>query len=436
MVKGALRAALEEYRSRLGAGTLGHPPEIERLLAEARARLETGARPSLRRVLNGTGVVLHTNLGRAPLPTAAVEETARLAAGYSNLEFDLEDGERGSRYGHCVDVLRELTGAEDALVVNNNAAAVALAVNALSRGREVIVSRGEMVEIGGAFRIPEVIERAGGEVRGVGTTNRTRLDDYREAIGDRTGILLRVHPSNYAVHGFTEGVGLEELVGLAREHGVPLVHDLGSGLLMPELLEGFPPEPSPGSSVQAGVDLVTWSGDKLLGGPQAGVIVGRGEVVALLRSNPLLRAFRVDKGTLGGLEATLRIYRDPARAADRIPALARLTEPREKVEERARRGLEAAGLSGDDAVRVAPMSAVVGGGSFPEHEIPSAGWEVAGLSSVSVDEACRRGDPPLVGRIEDGRFLVDVRTLLPGEEGEAAGVLARALVDVRSGRDS
>ena len=427
-VRRALRRTLEASRRRIGAGEIAEAPGIDRLLEEAGRRLRASERPSLRRVLNGTGVVLHTNLGRAPLADDALEAVVRVAGGYSNLEFDLERGERGSRYTHCVDLLRELTGAGDALVVNNNAAAVSLAVNELARGREVVVSRGEMVEIGGSFRIPAVVERSGAELRGVGTTNRTRLSDYAEAIGERTGMLLRVHPANYAVRGFAERVTLEELAALGRERSVPVVHDLGSGLLRPDLLDGFPEEPSPGASLEAGVDLVTWSGDKLLGGPQAGVMLGAEAWVSRLRSNPLLRAFRVDKATLAALEATLRVYREPERAARELPALARMLEPVDRTEERAARGLEGSALA-DLPVRVERFPAVVGGGAFPEHTIPSAGWAVEGTPAAALDHACRTSDPPLVGRIREGRFLVDVRTLAPGEVAEAARVLAAAMED-------
>ena len=429
-VKRALRQTIEASRRRIGAGEIDRVPGIEPLLEEAARRLRASERPSLRRVLNGTGVVLHTNLGRAPLAEEALEAVVRVAGGYSNLEFDLETGERGSRYTHCVELLRELTGAEDALVVNNNAAAVSLAVNELARGREVVVSRGEMIEIGGSFRIPAVVERSGAELRGVGTTNRTRLSDYAEAIGNRTGLLLRVHPANYAVRGFSQRVPLGELAALGRERSIPVVHDLGSGLLRPELLEGFPEEPSPAASIGAGVDLVTWSGDKLLGGPQAGVILGSEACVSRLRDNPLLRAFRVDKATLASLEATLRIYREPERAARELPVLARLAEPASRTEERASRGLEDSALAGLP-VRVERFPAVVGGGAFPEHTIPSAGWAVEGPPPTAVDRACRASEPPLVGRIREDRFLVDVRTLAPEEVAEAARVLAAAVEEAR-----
>lgn len=430
-VADALRAAVEEERRRLGEG---QPPggqgELEdrlrrRVLEVARQRLEDAARPSLRRVLNGTGVVLHTNLGRAPLDPDAVEAVGSVSRGYSNLEYDLERGERGSRYDHCSDLLARWTGSEAALVVNNNAAAVSLAVHGLARGRDVVVSRGELVEIGGSFRLPEVVESAGGRLVEVGTTNRTRARDYERALGPDAGMILRVHPSNYRVEGFTARPTLEELVRVGRRAGVPVVHDLGSGLLRPELLGGFPPEPSPADSAAAGTDLATWSGDKLLGGPQAGVLTGTRKAVDRLRDDPLLRALRVDKMTLAALEATLRSYR--AGRGGELPALRALRASRGAVAERAREALEHVAAPEGITVEVAETSARVGGGAYPEHAIPSAGWRVRGVSPDEVAARCRADEPPLVGRVAEGAFWVDVRTLIPGQEKEAARILGRAL---------
>lgn len=425
-VKRAVRDVLDRARARIGGGELEGAPEAGRLLDAVAERLRRADRPSLRPVLNATGVVLHTNLGRAPLADEAVEAVGRIGGGYSNLEFDLEEGGRGSRHRHAAELLCELTGAGGAQVVNNNAAAVSLAVNELASGGEVVVSRGEMVEIGGSFRIPDVVERSGGVLRGVGTTNRTRPGDYRAALNERTGMLLKVHPANYRVEGFTETTDLEELVHLGREAGVPVVHDLGSGLLHPDLLGGFPEEPTPSASLEAGADLVTWSGDKLLGGPQAGILAGRPDLLDRLRRNPLLRALRVDKTTLAALEATLRLYRDPATAAERVPALRMLTESAADVRSRARRTLEAAELPRRLEVRVEAMEAVVGGGAYPGHRIASAGWAVGGHPAGRLDAACRTGEPPLVGRVRDDELRLDFRTLRRGREGEAAAALARA----------
>lgn len=423
-VKGALRRALEAARE----GPSGAPQEelARDLVAAATEELTARARPSLIRVLNGTGVVLHTNLGRAPLAEEAIEAQRR-SAGYGNVEFSLETGERGSRYDHCGGLACELTGAEAALVVNNNAAAVSLIVSAFAADREVLVSRGEAVEIGGSFRIPDVIRRSGGRLREVGTTNRTRIGDYGRALSDATGLLLRVHPSNYRVEGFAERPALEELVSLARSAGVPLAHDVGSGLLRADLLPGFPEEPDVEGSLRAGVDLVTWSGDKLMGGPQAGLIAGAAGAVGRLRGHPLLRAFRVDKTTLAALEATLALYRDPERAARRIPALRMLREDAASVEARARAAAPADASWRGVELSVTPTRAVVGGGSFPGFDLPSAGWAVRGISPDAVAAACRRTDPPLVGRIERDAFLVDLRTIEPGEEALAARLLAAAI---------
>jgi L-seryl-tRNA(Ser) seleniumtransferase len=424
-VKRAVQEALDDARSRLEQASTD-APGLEFLLAETQRRLELMDEPSLRRVLNGTGVVLHTNLGRAPLAPEAQAALAS-AAGYGNVEFDLERGERGSRYDHCTEALNELTGCEAALVVNNNAAAVSLAVNELALGREVIVSRGELVEIGGSFRIPDVVARSGARLVEVGTTNRTRIEDYRDAIGPECGAILKVHPSNYRVEGFSASVPLEGLVELGHERGIPVLHDIGSGLLQREVLPGFPDEPTVSESLLAGADLVTWSGDKLFGGPQAGILLGSAELIGRLRRNPLLRTFRVDKMTLAALEATLALYRDPERAAERIPALRMLREPLASVEGRARATLDKIEVSPPARIRVEPAVAVVGGGSFPGFEIPSAAWSVRGVDPDALAAECRAGHPPLIGRIQDDAFSVDFRTIAPNEEGLVADLLLRAL---------
>ena len=428
-VKGSLRTALERLRER---GLEDESDVLRDVVRCAGEDLRVRSAPSLRPVLNGTGVVLHTNLGRAPLAPESVE-AQRAAAGYGSVEFSLESGSRGSRYDHCADLVCELTGAEAALVTNNNAAAVSLAVNELALGREVVISRGELVEIGGSFRIPEVVERSGARLREIGTTNRTRASDYRAAIAADTGLILRVHPSNYRVEGFVERPGLEELVALAAETGVPLVHDVGSGLLDAALLPGFPPEPSVRESVGSGSDLVTWSGDKLLGGPQAGLLAGSAALIGRLRSNPLLRAFRVDKVTLAALEATLRLHRDPELAAARVPTLRMLREPVESVERRVRHALDE-GRAGDRAaalgpatVRVVRTRAIVGGGAFPGFDLDSAGLLVSDADPDALAKRCRSGEPPLIGRIQDDGFIIDFRTIPTGSEKEAVGVLAAAL---------
>lgn len=418
----ALREALSVARAGVESGT-GLPSE-EELLAEVR-RLLPSDRPSLRAVVNATGVILHTNLGRAPLAADAIRAAAEVAGGYSTLEYDLDAGERGDRSRHCTDLVGRLTGAEASLVVNNNAAAVSLAINTLARGRDVLVSRGELVEIGGGFRIPDVIERSGAFLCAVGTTNRTRVDDYRRAVTPSTGLILKIHPSNYRVEGFAEEASLEDLVRLGRETKLPVMHDLGSGLL---LSRGLPVlgEPVVQASVSSGADVVTWSGDKLLGGPQAGIIHGRSDLVDRMRANALLRAFRVDKSTLAALEATLRLHLVPERALMDVPVLRMLSESPEEVEGRARAAT--GGISGEAAERVsiASMRSVLGGGAAPGIELESFGWVVSGLPH-RIDSALRGQDPPVVGRIEAERFLLDFRTVMQGQERLVAAAVERVV---------
>ena len=425
-VKKAVQETLDEARNRLGMQAALEASQVETLLGQVRQRLSQLDERSLRRVLNGTGVVLHTNLGRAPLASEA-RAAFNAAAGYGNVEFDLRQGERGSRYDHCAAALRELTGCEAALVVNNNAAAVALIVNELALGRDVIVSRGELVEIGGSFRIPDVVTRSGARLVEVGTTNRTRVEDYRRALSPECGAILKVHPSNYRVEGFAESVPLEQLVEIGRAASIPVVHDIGSGLLDRSLLPGFPPEPTVADSVGAGADLVTWSGDKLFGGPQAGIILGAADLIGRLRRNPLLRTFRVDKMTLAALETTIALYANPERAAERVPALRMLREPAVSVERRARAALERFVVHPPAKIEVEATAAVVGGGSFPGFEIPSAGWSVRGVDLDRLAAECRAGRPPLIGRIQGDAFRLDFRTISPSDERVIAESLERAL---------
>jgi len=393
----AIRAALAGAR---GRGVADGPDE---LLAEA-ARL-LGRPPSLRPALNATGVIVHTNLGRAPLAAAAIERATAVAAGYSNLEYDLEAGTRGSRHSHLGAILAELTGAEDGMAVNNNAAAVMLTLVVLAGGREVPISRGELIEIGDGFRIPEVLAQSGARLVEVGSTNRTRIGDYARALGPDTGAVLRVHQSNFRMVGFTEAPALHELCSLAAEHGVPVIDDLGSGQLidLPDLAD----EPTARSSVEAGATVVCFSGDKLLGGPQAGVIVGATEAVARVRRHPLARAVRIDKLSLAALEATLELYRDPARALREVPVLRAVAEPAAAVRERAER--LAARLGGD----VVATTARVGGGAVPLLEIESFACALDGGDQLAA--ALRSADPPVVARVQEGRVLLDCRTLTDEE---------------------
>jgi L-seryl-tRNA(Ser) seleniumtransferase len=400
----AARRVLERARADIRAGR-----DVGSLAGAVLAELDAERRPRLRSVLNATGVLVHTNLGRAPIAPAALAHVSEVAAGYSNLEYDLERGERGSRQAHLEPLLRRLTGADAALVVNNNAAAVLLALAALAEGKEVVVSRGELIEIGDGFRIPDVLARSGARLVEVGTTNRTRAADYERAISAETALLLRVHQSNFRVVGFTERPGLDELAEVARRHELPLVDDLGSGALAP-----VGDEPTPAESLRAGADLVTFSGDKLLGGPQAGVVVGRSDLVERLRRHPLQRALRADKLSLAALEGTLLLALDPATAGE-IPVLRMLHEPLESVRARAERLAALAGGS------VEETSARVGGGALPLAELPSFACAV----EEELAERLRLGDPPVIALVRDGRTLLDCRTLTEAEiEQVATAVLA------------
>jgi L-seryl-tRNA(Ser) seleniumtransferase len=396
---------------------------LARLAESVDERIAERMAPSLVTVINATGVVIHTNLGRAPLSPEAVARVATVAAGYSNLELDLESGERGDRESHAEARLRRVLGCPATVAVNNNAAAVLLAVNTLAEGRDVLVSRGELVEIGGSFRIPDVVKKAGGRLREVGTTNRTRLSDYRAALGPDTGVLLKVHPSNFRIVGFTEQASREELAELARETGVPLVEDLGSGLLapLPPPLDG---EETVAQALRGGLDLVTFSGDKLLGGPQAGLAAGRADLVARMRRNPLYRALRVDKMTLAALDVVLADH-EASRALDRVPVLRALHRPLADVREAAARVLKALDIAGDASLQDGVSA--VGGGAAPGVEIPTVliRLRTAHAPAASLARALRRGRPPVITRVADDAVWLDVRTVTRAEE----EVLAQALRD-------
>ncbi len=406
LVADSARAALAHARELIRAG---REPQDVRALVEL--ELAAVRAPSLRRVLNATGVVLHTNLGRAPLADAALERVRDVGAGYSNLEYDLEAGGRGSRQAHVTQVLRRLTGAEAALVVNNNAAAVMLALAALGEGREVLVSRGELIEIGDGFRIPDVLARSGARLVEVGTTNRTRAADYERAVGPETALILRVHQSNFRVLGFTERATLAELAQIATRAALPLVDDLGSGAFA--RLED---EPSARDSLAGGADLCCFSGDKLLGGPQAGIVVGKAQLVERLRRHPLQRALRADKLTLAALEGTLALYLDPERAVREIPVLRMLLEPAEKVRTRAERLAAAVGGEIEETV------ARAGGGALPLAEVPSFACAV----EEELAARLRAGEPPAIGIVRDGRLLLDCRTLSDAEADQVAAAVSLA----------
>jgi L-seryl-tRNA(Ser) seleniumtransferase len=387
--------------------------------------------PKLRRVVNATGVVIHTNLGRSLLAPEAVENLAGVAGRYSNLEYDLEAGRRGSRYMAVRDLLCEITGAEDAMVVNNNAGAVLISLETIARSRNVVVSRGDLVEIGGSFRIPDVMAKSGAVLREVGTTNRTHLRDYEGAIDPDTALLLKVHWSNYSIVGFTAQVPLRELVELGARRGIPVMEDLGSGTFIDFSRYGLLKEPTVQDSVASGADVVTFSGDKLLGGPQAGVIVGRRPLIESIRKNPINRALRIDKLTLAALESTLRLYRDEARAVAAIPTLRMLTESENAVQPRAEELARRLQAIGDSRLKVeiVRLSSKAGGGSLPLLDLPSRCLrvQVDGLTANQLELKLRRNDPPIIGRIENGAFLMDARTLQPDEAPIIAAALASAL---------
>jgi L-seryl-tRNA(Ser) seleniumtransferase len=429
-VVAAARRVLDGVRGAIAAGDVRRGlSETASYVADVADVLERDAVPSLREVVNATGVVLHTNLGRAPLADVAAQAMAAVARGYSNLEYDIDAGARGSRYDHCVSLLRELTGAEDALVVNNNAAALVLALNTLARGQKVVVSRGELVEIGGGFRIPDILDRSGAGLVEVGSTNRTRIADYRGAV-ENGGVaaILKVHRSNFRITGFTEDVEVAELSDLAREAGVPLIHDLGSGLFVRAEELGLPEEPLAVDSLKAGADVVAVSGDKLLGGPQAGLLLGSKDHIAALRTNPLCRALRVDKMTLAGLEATLRLYRDRSRAVVEIPTLRMLGADVQELSERAESMASALSEAGVSAEVVDGMGAV-GGGTYPGVTLDSAVVALPTTSAGASEVAARlrAGSPPVVARIVSDRVVLDPRTVLPGQEADVIRVVVEAI---------
>jgi L-seryl-tRNA(Ser) seleniumtransferase len=418
----AARRAADELRATIRDGGANGPATEDAAIAwlEQRTSEILAARlaPSLRPVINATGVIIHTNLGRAPLAAEAIDRASRIAAGYSNLEYDLEAGERGHRHVHAERLLRELTGAEAALVANNNAAATLLVLAALASGREVLVSRGELVEIGGGFRVPEVLVQSGAMLREVGTTNRTRVADYAAAISDRTALLLRVHPSNFRIEGFTERPALGELADLAHRFNLPLFEDLGSGWLgTGDEIAALRDEPAVAGSLQAGADLVAFSGDKLLGGPQAGIVVGRRELIDRVRRHPLMRAVRADKLTYAALETTLALWADaPTRV--QIPVFRMLALSVKEIETRARRVVDR--VSGVPGLRaeIIDGDSTTGGGSAPGSTLPTKLIAIAidGVSPAAFDARLRAGDPPIVARIQNDRVVLDLRTVSTAEE--------------------
>ena len=434
VVTDAVRSVLAKIRRQIlsqavdwfAEDTINRDLLIQMIIQQTQASMK----PSLHGVINGTGTILHTNLGRALLSGSAVKQIMEVARRYSNLEMDEESGQRGLRYDHVSSLLCQLTGAEDAMVVNNNAAAVLLVLAALGSGREVIVSRGQLIEIGGSFRIPEVMEQSGCRLVEVGSTNKTHLSDYANAINSNTALLLKAHTSNYRIVGFTAEVDNQELVGLSHEHQVPVVEDLGSGILVDLTPYGLQ-EPTVQSSLIAGIDVVTISGDKLLGGPQAGIILGKKELLAKMKKHPLNRALRIDKLTLAGLEATLKLYLDEKKALQEIPVLRMLTTSQEQVR------IKADQLWMDVTMRAGSLASfqmkeavsAVGGGSMPLAEIPSVALAVnpKHISVNHLDEGLRRFDPPIFGRITKDHYLLDLRTIQEDEITRVADGLVEVL---------
>ena len=420
LVVAAARDAVEAARS-------GRAPAPENWVDEVAERVAQGAAPSLVPVFNATGVVLHTNLGRAPLARAAVEAVRAVASGYSTLELDLSTGARGSRSDHCASLLATLSGAEDGLAVNNAAAALVLALNAVAEGKDVLISRGELIEIGGSFRIPDILRKSGAVLREVGTTNRTHLQDYRDALSGAAGAILTVHRSNFEQTGFVASPDPEAMAGLAAEAGIPWLHDVGSGLFADLAPWGLTSEPRVPDAVRRGAGLVLFSGDKLLGGPQAGCLVGSRALVEAARRNPLARAMRADKMTLAALEATLALYRDPAVAIRDIPVLAMLTLDAATLGARAGALRDAIGLP--DRAALAPGSSAVGGGSFPGAVLPTTvvALDPGTTGAASLALRLRLGSPSVVGRIEGGKVLLDPRTLPEDALPDVAGAVRAAL---------
>lgn len=433
LVLDAVREAIDDARGRILGGATAEP-SVEAIVRDAIARATLAARPSLRPVINATGIIVHTNLGRSILSEAAARAVQDVATSYSTLEYDVESGERGSRHVHVESLLCRLTGAEAAMAVNNNAAAVMLGIAALSRGKEAIVSRGQLVEIGGSFRIPDIMRESGATMVEVGTTNKTHLADYENAISGKTGLLLKVHSSNFRVVGFTEEVSVAELVELGAKHGVPVFEDQGSGVLLDLRKYGLPYEPTVSESVAAGAQLVSCSGDKLLGGPQAGILVGSYDVIQRLKKHPMARAVRLDKMTLAALEATLRAYLDVERALAEVPTLKMLTASQAAIGERASAlasNLRAA-LGDAASIETAEDVSRAGGGALPLADIPTVVVAVvpaAGRISVGTLEARLRcgSDPAIIARISEDRLLLDPRTVTPAEESIVVDRIAAVL---------
>jgi L-seryl-tRNA(Ser) seleniumtransferase len=438
VITSAVRRVIDTYRQLIlndhPKAAKENPSDVQLLLA-AKASVSKAMTPNLDRVINASGVVVHTNLGRSLLADAALEHIRTVAGRYSNLEFNLDEGTRGSRYTAVEDLICELTGAEAAMVVNNNAAAVLLSLDTIAKNKDVIVSRGELVEIGGSFRIPDVMAKSGAILKEVGTTNRTHLRDYQRAITDQTGLLLKVHSSNFAIIGFTSSVSLKEMVELGAHHGLPVMEDLGSGTLIDFSRYGLTKEPTVQESVAAGVDIVTFSGDKLLGGPQAGIIVGAKLIIDRIKQNPLTRALRIDKLTLAGLESTLRLYREEDKAMAAIPTLRMLSCPVSDINKKARQLAGMIDRLQDSRIQahIVDLPSKAGGGALPLLDLPSkcVAVRIDGLSADGLETRMRNNQPPVIGRIMDDTYLMDMRTVLNDELPEIFAALQTCLKGVQ-----
>ncbi len=437
VLKNCARKVLEGMRRKILENP--DPPSLpslaqDRIFTAVKARVKSAMADNLVHVINATGVVVHTNLGRSLLGTHALEHLAEAGSRYSNLEFDLESGRRGSRYEIVEEIICEISGAEAAMVVNNNAGAVLLCLDTVAKGSEVIVSRGELVEIGGSFRIPDVMSRSGAFLREVGTTNRTHLTDYHAAVNENTGLLLKVHTSNYSILGFTTAVSLRQLVQLGTDTGLPVMEDLGSGTFVDFSRYGLIKEPTVQESVKAGADLVTFSGDKLLGGPQAGIIAGSKYIIDRIKKNPLTRALRIDKLTLAALESTLRAYRDEREAMQDIPTLYMLTCPKQHIEQKASRLEKAFSDIRDKRLkyRVLDSTSRAGGGSLPTEELPTrcVAISVNGVSASGIDRVLRHRRPAVIGRIEADEYIMDLRTVFEDEIEMIANAVNQLLSEV------
>lgn len=439
----AIRETLDEKREEILNQTVpSQPPAlaIEDLIKRISQKTSALLRFNLQRVVNATGVVVHTNLGRSCLAKEAIDHVAAVAGSYSNLEFDLKKGRRGSRYSIVEELICEISGAEAAMVVNNNAGAVLLSLDTLARGKEVVLSRGELVEIGGSFRIPDVMAKSGAVLKEVGTTNRTHLRDYQAAIGDGTGLLLKVHTSNYSIVGFTASVSLKQLVALGHTFGLPVMEDLGSGNFIDFSKYGLLSEPTVQDSVDSGADIITFSGDKLLGGPQAGIIVGNKLILDRIKANPLTRALRIDKLTLAALEATLRLYRDESRAIDQIPTLQKLFAQIPALERKAHQLAEALRDLKDQRLSVSllELPSKAGGGALPLLNLKSCcvGIQLEGLTPNALESRLRAGRPPIIGRIENDLYIMDSRTLLDGDTAIIAQAIGHLLAESNGGKST